>query len=158
MSDPPRWEANQTGIAYLLGNHRLEHIQASVDAARGLVQQAALHLQSARTLAETSDHSMAFIAAYDAARKSLTAILAAQGLRASGGTGGHLVLLDAVRPQFPDHRRELQRFDWLRTTRNQAQYPDFDTPGVTAEDVASAIPAAESIVQLAGAYLASLPD
>ena len=106
MSDPPRWEANQTGIAYLLGNHRLEHIQASVDAARGLVQQAALHLQSARTLAETSDHSMAFIAAYDAARK----------------------------------------------------YPDFDTPGVTAEDVASAIPAAESIVQLAGAYLASLPD
>ncbi len=101
---------------------------------------------------------MAFIAAYDAARKSLSAILAAQGLRASGGTGGHLVLLDAVRPQFPDHRRELQRFDWLRTTRNQSQYPDFDTPPVTAQDVSSAIPAAEAIVELARAYLTWASD
>jgi hypothetical protein len=63
------------------------------------------------------------VTAYDAARKALTAILATQGLRAKGGDGGHTVLLDVVRPQFPDHRAVLLRFDWLRNVRNKHPVP-----------------------------------
>jgi hypothetical protein len=60
------------------------------------------------------------------------AILAVQGIRAEGGDGAHAVLLDAVRLQFPGHHKELQRFDWMRTVRNNTEYPDFDTPVATA--------------------------
>jgi hypothetical protein len=98
---------------------------------------------------------MAFAAAYDAARKALTAILATQGLRPKAGDGGHLVLLDVLRPQFPSYRKELLRFDWLRTVRNGSQYPDIDTAPVTAQDIEDAIMASCDIVQLARAFLAT---
>jgi HEPN domain-containing protein len=104
-------------------------------------------------LGTTDDTSMAFVAAYDAARKALSAILAVQGLRAKGGEGGHAVLLDAVRSQFPDHRRELQRFDWMRTVRNNTEYPDFTTPSATPTDAAEARQAAETIVALAERFV-----
>jgi hypothetical protein len=48
-----------------------------------------MHLSSARILSTTEDAAAAFVTAYDAARKSLSAMLAVQGLRARGGDGGH---------------------------------------------------------------------
>ena len=153
MNDLIRWEPNQVGIDYLVGKGRIERVQPSKEAATRLLSQARLHLQSAQALSTTADLPMAFVAAYDAARKSLAAILAVQGLRARGGDGGHLVLLDVVRPQFPDNRKELQLFDWLRTIRNDAQYPDFDTPSVTTQDVQDAIPAATDIFHIAESFV-----
>lgn len=110
----PVWDANTAGIAYLVGSGRIEHVAPSAERARFLVAEARRHLASAQTLAATTDTSLAFLAAYDAARKALTAVLAVQGLRASGGDGGHAVLLDAVRPQFPSRKPVLQAFDWMR--------------------------------------------
>jgi len=119
------------------------------------MMEARRHLASARVLAGTADVSLAFVAAYDAARKALSAILAVQGVRAKGGEGGHAVLLDAVRPQFPSDRQVLQRFDWMRTVRNNTEYPDFATPSTSPEDVADARAAAQAIVDLAARFVTS---
>ncbi len=43
----------------------------------------------------------------------------------------------------------LQEFDWMRETRNSTEYPDFQRPTATAEDVTEGIPAATRIVELA---------
>ena len=75
------------------------------------------------------------------------------GLGTWGGDGGHAVLLDAVRPQFPSRRHELQRFDWLRTMRNSTEYPDVDTAPITAQDVSDAIKAAQAIYQIAESFV-----
>ena len=96
---------------------------------------------------------MAFVAAYDAARKSLTAILAVQGYRSRGGDGGHVVLLDAVRSQFPQRRVVLQRFDWMRTVRNSCEYPDADTPVLSTQDVTDSRKAATEILELAERFV-----
>lgn len=157
-----RWEPNAEGVQYLIDKGKIERVTSSGANARHLVHEARRHLKSASVLAGTDDVSAAFVTAYDAARKALTAIHSVQGLRTKGGDGGHTVLLDVVRPQFPDHRPVLVRFDWLRNVRNHTQYPDFERPTATAEDVTAAIPAATQIVDLAEAYIAqrdpTVPD
>lgn len=154
----PSWDPNVAGIAYLVGSGRVERVTPSVERARFLVAEARRHLASARTLATTTDTSLAFLAVYDAARKALTAVLAAQGLRPSGGDGGHAVLLDAVRPQFPGHKPVLQAFDWMRATRNATEYPDADRPTASEQDVAEAMPEATAIVDLVEAFLAAFAE
>jgi len=148
-----RWLPNDQGIGYLVERGRLDRVVPSRRAGEHLVDEARRHLVSSQMLAGTDDMSMAFVAAYDAARKALAAVLAVQGLRARGGEGGHTVMLDAVRPQFPDQRRELQRFDWLRTIRNNIEYPDLSTPAVTIVDVTQAHAAATQIVDIAGRFV-----
>ena len=153
MRDPDVRQ-NQQGIDYLLSQGRIERVEPNQRAAERLLEQARLHIASARNLSETPDLALAFTAAYDGARKSLAAMLLIQGLRARGGEGGHAVLLDVVRPQFPDHRQALQRFDWLRTIRNNTEYPDIDTPPVTSRDVSDGIAAASDILKVAQAFAA----
>lgn len=160
------WDPNQRGIDYLTSGrpdrNPLERVAPSLPHAWRLVAESRRHLSSAATVVSAggtdADWSGAFVMAYDAARKALTAVLAAQGLRARGGDGGHTVLLDAVRPQFPDDRRTLQRFDWMRQVRNRVAYPDLDTPTATSDDVDAAIPAAAAIVDLTQRYLDWISD
>ena len=47
-----------------------------------------MHLSSARILAATEDAAAAFVTAYDAARKSLSAMLAVQGCAPGAATAG----------------------------------------------------------------------
>jgi HEPN domain-containing protein len=141
-------------VDFLVERRKIERVVASDANARLLLEEARRHLSSAGVLAGTEDVSAAFVTAYDAARKALSAILAVQGLRTKGGNGGHAVLLDVVRPQFPGDRAVLARFDWLRNLRNSTQYPDFEKPTATPDDVSAAIPAATRIVELAEAYVA----
>ena len=150
-------ETPKQALAFLVERGRLERITPRRQTAEHLIREARKHLASAARLAKTEDMSMAFIAAYDAPRKALSAILAIQGLRSKGGDGGHAVLLDAVRPQFPDQRQELQRFDWMRTVRNNTEYPDFGTPTATTQDVADAQIASTQIVSLAERFVSSYP-
>jgi HEPN domain-containing protein len=148
-----RWAPNEQAVEWFIRRAKIERLAPSGANARHLVQEARRHLASAEVLAGTDDVSAAFVMAYDAARKALTAILAVQGLRVRGGTGGHAVLLDVARPQFPDHAMALSRFDWLRNLRNATQYPDFQRPTATVEDVDAAIPAASQIVDLAETFI-----
>jgi hypothetical protein len=103
-------------------------------------------LASARLLEAAGDLSAAFATAYDAARKSLAAMLAAQGLRARGGEGGHRVLGEVIQAQLPSHKRDLREFDWMRLRRNDVEYPEPDRPRTTSAEVIAGIDAAQRIV------------
>ena len=118
-----------------------------------MLTQARMHLSSARILATTQDSAAAFVTAYDAARKSLSAMLAVQGLRTRGGDGGHRVLSELMQAQLPQHKRTVREFDWMRQKRNDTQYPDPDTPTATANDVTDGIAAAQRIVELGEQFL-----
>ena len=151
------WTSNEQVIDYLVGTRRLERFDANPQFAERLIADARRHLALTESVVARGEHrddpAGAFSLCYDAARKSLAAILAAQGLRARGGDGGHAVLFDAVRGQFPDASDTLLRFDWLRQTRNDAQYPGPETPSVNEDDVNTALPAAAQIVDLAAQFV-----
>lgn len=134
--------------AYLLGRGQIERVAPNPDHAMRILAEARRHLSSARLLATTDDVAAAFVTAYDAARKSLAAMLAAQGLRTKGGDGGHRVLGELMQAQLPDHKRALREFDWMRQKRNETEYSDPEKPTATTNDVADAIVAAERIVGL----------
>lgn len=151
-----RWNQGRATIDSLLAKQQLERVTPSRDLADMMITQARNHLSSARTVKE-SDTAGAFQMAYDAARKSLAAILANQGLRAKGA-GGHANLYDAVRAQLdPPMGSKLRPFDWMRQTRNDTEYPSVERPVATAPDVDEAIAAAEVMIDVASKVLDSMP-
>jgi len=151
-----RWEQGRATIDALLTDRRLERVAPSGELADGLLDQAHRHLQSAARNVE-ADPTGSFELAYDAARKALAAILANQGLR-SRGEGAHAVLLTAALGQLePSMGRDLRHFDWLRRTRNSAEYPMPETPPITTADANDAIPLAEAIVAIADRVIPNMP-
>lgn len=127
-------------IERLLDQRHLEHVPADAETVTALLDAARRHVASARALVG-SDNEGAYALAYDAARKSATALLAHQGLRPMSA-GGHIVLVEATRAQFPDVRG-LSDLDMLRRRRNQAEYPDpAGYSRVTSDEVEEAIEAA----------------
>jgi HEPN domain-containing protein len=112
-----------------------------------------MHLSSARILATTQDTAAAFVTVYYAARKSLSAMLAVQRLRARSGDGGHRVLSELMQAQLPRHKRAVREFDWMRQKRNDTEYPDPGKPTATANDVTDGIAAAQRIVDLGEQFL-----
>ncbi|MPY99730.1 MAG: hypothetical protein GEU97_17390 [Actinophytocola sp.] len=88
-----------------------------------MIESAKRHLKSAGTLGET-DPELAYAAIHDAVRKSLTALLQAQGLRPTT-SGGHLAVQHAVRAQFGASMGALLRpIDRIRATRHAVEYLD----------------------------------
>lgn len=109
-------------------------------------------LTSAATLAPT-DPDSAYVLAYDAARQAGTALLSAQGLRATA-SGGHVaverVLLAQFAPGFAD-------FHLLRRRRHELEYPDPRRPdNADAGEAEEAITAATEIVAQADGLLTQL--
>jgi HEPN domain-containing protein len=152
-ADDLAWLPNAPATGFLLDRGQIERIEPNPAHARAILAQARMHLSSARILAATEDAAAAFATAYDAARKSLSAMLAVQGLRARGGDGGHRVLSELMQAQLPRRRRTLREFDWMRQKRNDTQYPDPDKPTATANDVTDGITAAQRIVELGEQFL-----
>lgn len=151
-----RWEQGRTTIDALLADRRLERVAPSRELADALVAQAQRHLETAAGNVET-DPTGSFQLAYDAARKALAAVLANQGLR-SRGEGAHAVLLTAALAQLdPPMGRDLRQFDWLRRTRNSAEYPMPETPPITPGDASDALPLAQAIVAIAAQVVPNMP-
>jgi len=151
-----RWEQGRATIDVLLADRRLERVTPSREVADLLIGQARRHLATAEAAASL-DPTAGFQIAYDAARKALAAILANQGLRPRG-EGAHAVLLTAALAQLdPPMGRDLRHFDWLRRTRNGAEYPLPDTPPVTVDDVNDALPLAKAIVAIAERVIPNKP-
>jgi hypothetical protein len=66
---------------------------------------------------------LAYAAVYDAIRKALSALLQAQGLRATTKRG-HLAVMDAMHAQFgPSMGAILRPVDRIRVTRHEDEYP-----------------------------------
>lgn len=80
-ADDLGWLPDAPATGFLLDRGQVERVEANPAHARTILAQARMHLSSARILAATEDAAAAFVTAYDAARKSLSAMLAVQGLR-----------------------------------------------------------------------------
>ncbi|MEV7610769.1 hypothetical protein AB0N61_14895 [Microbacterium sp. NPDC089320] len=52
---------------------------------------------------------------------------------------------------------KIKPFDWMRRMRNDSEYPDFDTPEITADDVDAAVAAASLMIDLAARLVDTLP-
>ena len=127
------WPTGVDAIKRLLASGDLQRVAASTDAASAFLAQAARHLDSALAVAN-ADPDGAYTLLYDAARKSLAAVLQAQGLRATS-KGGHYAIQEAVAAQFtkPPPRDAFRPFGRLRRTRNQVEYDDISP--ITADDI-----------------------
>jgi HEPN domain-containing protein len=148
-----RWNKGSDVIERLLEDRHLQEVPADADTVDRLITTARRHISSATSNAE-SDPEGAFALAYDAARKTATALLAHQGLRPTS-TGGHIAVADAINAQFPGIEG-LKSIDRLRRRRNQAEYPDpRDYDPVTTDEVDDAVAAASACVDAAEKLLAA---
>lgn len=132
-----RWRKGEEQVAHLIEQRHLQRVVADPEIVGALLASARRHVESARQTAG-NDPEAAYSLAYDAARKSATALLAHQGLRPTT-SGGHIAVVDVIRAQFPGVPG-LASLDRLRRRRNQAEYPDpkgYDP--VTAAEAEEAI-------------------
>ena len=116
-----RWPKGEQQVASLIEQRHLQQVAADSQTAAALLASAGRHVESARRTVD-ADPEAAYALAYDAARKSATALLAHQGLRPTT-SGGHIAVVDAIRAQFPGVPG-LTSLDRLRRRRNQAEYPN----------------------------------
>lgn len=135
---------SHSGIQRMLQGRRLEAVEPDQRHALAMLTTAEQHIKTAHMIATTDDQVMAFTAAYDAARKALAAVLAAEGLRVRPVGGAHRNTGLAAKCFVLDDA--LDDFEWMRTIRNSTEYPDDDRPVATSQDVDEAIPAATAIL------------
>ncbi|ROQ56049.1 HEPN domain-containing protein [Rathayibacter sp. PhB152] len=156
MSGVLRWEKGRDTVDALLTARRMEQVPANREHAERLIEQARRHVLSAERVRE-DDLELAFSAAYDAARKALTAVFAIQGLRPTS-QGGHVAVSEAARAQFdPPMGRVVTRFEWMRRTRNAAEYPQIGAPEIDVDEVSDAIASATQMLDFAVTVLDVLP-
>jgi HEPN domain len=116
------WEQGRAVIEQLLDDRHLEQVPADPVLAKDILDQAKSHLIAAERVSSI-DPYIAYSALYDAARKALTALLQAQGLRPTRG-GGHVAVIDAARAQMvPPLAGILRPMHRMRRTRHDAEYP-----------------------------------
>lgn len=155
----PRWNKGSEAIERLLDTRQLEHVPADVDTVARLLASARRHIDSAAMTA-AMDPEGAFTLAYDACRKTATALLAHQGLRPTSA-GGHIVVVDTINAQLPGvpGLKSIDRLRRRRRRRNQAEYPDpQDYDPVTTEEVEDAIDAAQACVSASERQLIAAPQ
>lgn len=148
-----RWNKGSEVIERLLDARHLERVPADSATVEALIATAGRHVNSA-TATAVDDPEGALALAYDAARKTATALLAHQGLRPTSA-GGHIVIVEAVNAQFPGVAG-LKSIDRLRRRRNQAEYPDpqhYDP--ITNDEVDDAIEVARACLTAAEKLIAA---
>jgi hypothetical protein len=133
-------------VAFLIKKGDLEVVEANLEGALRLFDQSAAHLRSASQILD-GDPGGSFQLAYDAARKSLTAILLIQGLRHTS-QGGHLAVEHAITSQFAEVEA-FMAIRWMRPLRNQTEYPSPNRPTASTEDALQGLEAATHIVRQA---------
>src|SRR5438128_1891110 len=145
------WHRGREAVQRLLDDDELERVPPSSEHARRLLDESESHLASATDIA-LRDPTGAYQLAYDAARKACAALLAVQGLRATS-KGGHIAVQETMREQFGGARgtHAFDAFGRMRRRRADTEYPDLDTPTMTAEDVDEGIGQARAIVEAAEA-------
>lgn len=139
-----RWAKGADRVTALIEARHLQRVIADADTSTALLGSARRHIGSAR-LTVSQDPEAAYSLAYDAARKSATALLNHQGLRPTSA-GGHIAVVDAIRAQFPGVPG-LTSLDRLRRRRNQAEYPDPSSyDPIMADEADDAIKVAEDCI------------
>lgn len=151
----PSWPAGIETINQLLAAGALQRVAPSLEMAQNYLEQAAGHLDSAHSVKD-SDPIGAYSLLYDAARKSLAAVLQAQGLRATS-KGGHYAIQEAIAAQFtkPPPSDAFRPFGRLRRNRNQVEYGDVVS--ITADDVEADAPVVRTLCAMARHLVEVLP-
>jgi hypothetical protein len=149
-----QWPVGREAILEMLDRAELTKVTADRDLATEMVGVAVRHLVSADTLA-ASDPTLAYAAVHDAIRKSMAAVLQAQGLRATT-RGGHLAIQTAFEVQFGrsmgNYLRSVNR---IRIRRHELEYPR-EPSAVDAAEVLAEIPAGSTIVNACEALIGQL--
>jgi hypothetical protein len=144
MSDGRR-HVGVAEVENLIDQGEIEVVEPSPDHGDLLLRQAETHLASVPALLP-ADPPGAFALLYDAARKTMGAVLARQGLRATSKSG-HRATQEAIEAQLGANARMVVRpFRALRLRRHDAEYPSLDTPDVTTEETEEALEDARDIV------------
>lgn len=152
-----RWDQGRDVIEGMLASGALEQVTASRERAELLITQARQHLVSAQAIS-TTDPAGGYAMVYDAARKSLSAVLENQGLRTTSLRGHHQAAYDADFSQLePPMGHVLRPFKRLKQARSSAEYPNRDEPPLTSEDVLQDCAKAAAIVDVCAKVLDSMP-
>lgn len=157
-----RWLRGEKTVDFLIGRSRLESFEAADLAvlAEAQIARAARRADATASAAlRMGDVDGAYAAAYDAYRMAAEALLARQGLRATGGEGSHMAVEDAVSAQFAADIPAFAKptFERLRRTRHTAQYFDPSAAPITEADASWAIGKAKAAVSYVKALLAESP-
>lgn len=158
-----QWRKGERAVRFLLDRGRLERFEAAdlAGLAEAQVNRATLRVEATATAAlSMGDVDGAYAAAYDAYRMAAEALLACQGLRATGGDGSHMAVEDAVSAQFAAGIPAFAKptFERLRRTRHTAQYFDPSAAPITKADAAWAISkATEALAGVKALLAGSLP-
>ena len=151
-----RWQAGRSTIDALLHDKSLQSVHADRTLADLYLDHARAHLAASRQTIDI-DPTGSFQLAYDAARKSLAAILENQGLRATA-KGGHWVIEQSTRAQLdPPLGSLVNDFGWMRGVRNASEYPSFDRAVADKEDAERGQAIAEQILNAAARLLDQMP-
>ena len=143
----PRWNKGSEVVERLLESGHLQRVPADEATVEALLAQLAATSRRRQPLPQAIQRAH-MPSAYDAARKTATALLAHQGLRPTT-TGGHIVLVDSVTAQFPNVPG-LKSIDRMRRRRNQSEYPEPSTyDPVTTEEADDAVAVASECVSTA---------
>jgi len=157
-----RWAKGEKTAQFLVDRGRLETFESSDLAGLAIAQvrRATLRLNATAIAAlENGDVDGAYAAAYDAYRMAAEALLARQGLRATGGDGSHVSVEDAVSAQFDAAIKAFAKptFERFRRTRHTAQYFDPSAAPITKADAEWAVDKATAAVAGAQALLSARP-
>jgi hypothetical protein len=151
-----RWEQGRATVEQMLRERQLQRVTPSRAHAKVMLAQASRYAASARLVLD-SDPDGAYVLAYDAVRKALTAVLENQGIRPTS-RGGHIALIDAVRAQLdPPLGPTLRPADRMRSRRNRVEYPDANVPPVTDGEVLETLPKVQAILALAEKVIDNMP-
>ena len=127
----------------------VQRVPIDLRAVDRLMHDAGQHLGTASAALERGDLAGAFQLAYDAARKSLTALALSRGLRTKG-EGAHATLITVIQTELSDEPGlgVVGKLDRLRRTRNRAEYAGhwFDR-----DEIEDALETAGAIVEWATA-------
>jgi hypothetical protein len=157
-----RWLKGEKTVQFLVDRGRLETFESSdlPGLATAHLHRATLRLNvTAVSAMQNGDVDGAYAAAYDAYRMAAEALLARQGLRATGGDGSHMSVEDAVSAQFAAAIEAFAKptFERLRRTRHTAQYFDPSAAPITTPDAEWAVEKAAAAVAGAEALLSATP-
>jgi len=135
----------------LISHGRVQRVARDDVSIKRLLDDAARHLRTTGKAKADGDLSGAYQLAYDAARKSLTALALARGLRVKG-EGAHANLITVVQEEFAgeDGIGDVSKLDRLRRKRHKAEYDGY---WFEEEEVSKDLQIFEAIVELAARVL-----
>lgn len=141
-------------VSSILEKRELTALLTSSKEADQLLAQSKNHINSAQMI-KASDPEGAVQLAYDAARKSISALLNEVGLRVHERAGSHASFLKVAALEVFD-QEIWQDLVWVRKLRNLAEYSDSDNQTIKLYQTGESIAAAKAMVTDAERILISI--